>query len=448
MTKRLYFDCPTGVAGDMCLGALVHAGVPMDYLVEKLSLLGLEGEFTLRSQPVHRNGQAATKIYVDIPGDTEPERLRAEASFHKDHSHAQGHVHNEDEGELSYADSMHTRGRHLPEIEGLIRNAGLPKQAEVWSLDVFQKLAEAEGAVHGIAPEAVHFHEVGAIDAIVDIVGTCIGLDWLEPDEIYCSALPTGGGIVRTAHGQLPVPTPAVVKLWEFRQVPIYSNGIQRELVTPTGAALMVTLAKGFGPPPSMSIHQIGLGAGSRDLPIPNILRLWIGEAAAVEYATVTPELEVITVLETQIDDLNPQAIAYTQDQLFTAGALDVFTQPIGMKKSRLGTLLTVICYPEQVTACEMVIFQETSTLGIRRSQQHRSILSREMQTVQTLYGPVRVKVAWSPVQPDVMLNVQPEYDDCAQIAHQHQCPWREVHRLALEAWYIQRSQRPSSTSF
>jgi uncharacterized protein (TIGR00299 family) protein len=445
MTKQLYFDCPTGIAGDMCLGALVHAGVPMNYLVEKLSLLGLDDEFRLRSQLVHRNGQAATKICVDIPGDTEPERLRAEANLYRDHNHA--HVHNEDESELVHAGRMHIRGRHLPEIKGLIRNAGLPKPAETWSLDVFQQLAEAEGAVHGIAPEQVHFHEVGAIDAIVDIVGTCIGLDWLEPDEIYCSALPTGGGIVRAAHGQLPVPTPAVVKLWEFRQVPVYSNGIQRELVTPTGAALMVTLAKGFGPPPSMAIHQIGLGAGSRDLPIPNILRLWIGEAANGEYANIAPDLEAITILETQIDDLNPQAIAYTQDQLFRAGALDVFTQPIGMKKSRLGTLLTVICYPEQVTACETVIFQETSTLGIRRSQQHRSILSRTIQTVQTPYGPVRVKVAWSPTQPDVILNVQPEYDDCAQIAHQHQHPWHEVHRLALEAWYVQRSQRPSSAS-
>lgn len=410
MSKLAYLECPTGIAGDMCLGALVDAGVPVDYLIDNLNLLGISHEYQLRTEIVHRNSQQATKVHVDL-------------LEHHNHHHGNG--------------NSHRHGRHLPEIEAAIASARLPVRVQAASLAIFRKLAEAEGAVHGVAPDKVHFHEVGATDAIVDIVGTCLGLDWLGIDQLYCSALPTGGGTVKAAHGQLPVPTPAVLKLWESRQVPVYSNGIEKELVTPTGAAIAITLATGFGPPPSMTVHRIGLGAGSHQLPIPNILRLWIGDLSAVNnQKDKTDSAQTVSVLETQIDDLNPQAIAYTFDALFAVGALDVFTQPIVMKKSRQGVLLTVICEPEKQSACEAVIFRETTTLGIRRSTQTRTILHREIQRVQTRLGEVRVKVAGNAGN---ITNVQPEYEDCAALAKENNVSWREVHRLALESWYNQR---------
>jgi uncharacterized protein (DUF111 family) len=274
----------------MCLGALVAAGVPLEYLIEKLKGLGIEQEYRLRVESVHRNGQLATKVHVDLLAEADhhhnPDYDHGHHHDH-DHKHDKGHDHSEaltaDTGHQkphNHPASVHAPTRHLPEIERLITAAGLPPRVSQWSLAVFHQLAIAEGAVHGIAPDKVHFHEVGATDAIVDIVGTCLGLDWLGIDQLYCSALPTGGGTVRAAHGRLPVPVPAVLKLWESRQVPVYSNGIERELVTPTGAALAVTLATSFGPPPAMTLQKVGNGAGSAQLPIPNILRLWIGESS------------------------------------------------------------------------------------------------------------------------------------------------------------------------
>lgn len=409
----------------MCLGALVSLGVPVEYLIEKLNGLGIEQEYQLRAEFVQRNGQQATKVHVDLIDD-------------RHHHHHHDHEHS------------HDRTRHLPEIEQMILKAGLPSRAEAWSLAVFRQLAVAEGAVHGISPEKVHFHEVGAVDAIIDIVGTCLGLDWLgieSNDEglplLYCSAFPTGGGTVRAAHGQMAVPVPAVLKLWEMRGCPVYSNGIDRELVTPTGAAIATTLARDFGSPPAIAIKQIGLGAGTINLPIPNILRLWVGESASLQSnfsdsEATSSNLETISVLETQIDDLNPQAIGYVFEALFAAGAVDVFTQAICMKKSRPGILLTVICHPENLLSCETVIFRETTTLGIRRTTQQRAILQREIQQVEIEYGKVRVKVAWKGQSPEkVIANVQPEYEDCAELARKHNIPWREIQRLALQRWYL-----------
>jgi pyridinium-3,5-bisthiocarboxylic acid mononucleotide nickel chelatase len=406
MSKFAYIQCPTGISGDMCLGALVSLGVPEEYLIEKLNKLGIEHEYKLRAEFVHRNGQQATKVHVDL-------------------TH---HHHHEDE-------HHHHHGRHLPEIEQMIISSELPSRAEAWSLAVFRQLAVAEGAVHGIAPEKVHFHEVGAVDAIADIVGTCLGLDWLGIDSndkgmplLYCSPFPTGGGTVRAAHGLMAVPVPAVLKLWEMRGCPVYSNGIDKELVTPTGAAIATTLAADFGAPPPMKIKQVGLGAGSINLPIPNILQIWLGES------TISTLIETISILETQIDDLNPQAIGYVFEALFAAGAVDVFTCAIGMKKSRPGILLTVICHPESLLKCEEILFRETTTLGIRRSTQERAILQREIQQVETQYGVVRVKVAW--MEKEVIANVQPEYEDCAELARKHNIPWREIQQMVLHNWH------------
>ncbi|NJM57412.1 MAG: nickel pincer cofactor biosynthesis protein LarC [Synechococcales cyanobacterium RU_4_20] len=437
MTNIAYFDCPTGIAGDMCLGALVDAGVPLHYFQEQLARLGIKQEYQLATVKANQNGQVATQFLVQL---------------HEDHP-----------DDLPNPPHGHAHHRHLSEIQALIRAAQFPAGVEHWSLSIFARLAEAEAAVHGCDIEAVHFHEVGATDAIVDIVGTCLGLHWLGVEQVYCSALPTGGGTVRAAHGRLPVPAPAVLKLFELGQVPVYGNGIERELVTPTGAAIATVLAGDrFGPPPAMTLQKIGLGAGTISLPLPNILRLWLGHlrtspsklqpapgqtSSSRSLAHSHPHHpshlapERITQLETQLDDLSPQAIGYVFEALLEAGALDVFTRAIAMKKNRPGTLLTVLCQPDQANTLEQLLFRETTTLGIRRQHQHRTALHRALHTVETEYGPVQVKVAWvqDPHQPS---NVQPEYEDCARLARQHQQPWQTIHRLALESWH--RSHLPA----
>ncbi|TVR12120.1 MAG: nickel pincer cofactor biosynthesis protein LarC [Phormidium sp. GEM2.Bin31] len=410
MSSRIaYFDCPTGIAGDMCLGALLDAGVPLEYLEQQLAGLGLGGAFRLRTERVQRQGQDGLKLHVELSQDA-------------DHSPtADGHHHH------------HHGTRHLPEIETLIQGANLSQRARDWSLKVFRRLADAEGSVHGISPDRVHFHEVGAVDAIVDIVGTCVALDWLGVDRIFCSALPSGGGTVKAAHGRLPVPVPAVLNLLEMRGVMLYDNGIHRELVTPTGAALMVTLAESFGQVPAMRLQQTGLGAGTQELPIPNLLRLWVGETEESLWGS-----DRVCVLETQLDDTTPQVIGYTCDRLFEVGALDVFTQAVQMKKSRPGVLLTVICPPDQQRLCETVIFQETTTLGIRQTLQPRSVLKRHLDTIDLEGQTVRLKIATDAT--GAILNVQPEYEDVAAIARKQQRPWSQVQQQALQAWHSHHS--------
>ncbi|TAF51400.1 MAG: nickel pincer cofactor biosynthesis protein LarC, partial [Oscillatoriales cyanobacterium] len=340
----------------------------------------------------------------------------------------------------------------LPEIEAMITAAALPDRVQRWSLAVFRRLAQAESEVHGVAPDAVHFHEVGGIDAIVDIVGTCIGLDWLDVEAVYCSALPTGGGTVWAAHGRMPVPVPAVLKLWQMRRVPVYDNGIKRELVTPTGAALMVELAAEFGNPPAMTIDRVGWGAGMIDLSLPNALRLWVGDAACPAVDSPSTEsvmsstssidsieahslgtLETVAVLETQIDDLSPQVIGYVFDRLFAAGALDVFTTPIGMKKTRTGLALTVICAPDLRTTCETIIFQETTTLGIRHRLQSRTTLAREFATIELDGHTIAIKIARD--RQGAIVNIQPEYEDVARAARAMGRSWLEVQRSALQRY-------------
>ncbi len=443
MTKIAYLECPTGIAGDMCLAALINAGVPVAYLIDRLNLLGIATEYELHSTTVKHHGQAAT--HIDVKLLAAPDHSRADHSD-PEHGHESAehehHGHHHHHSIVDKEQHYHNPQRNLPQITTLIEQANLPERAAAWSLAVFRQLAIAEGIVHGIDPNLVHFHEVGAVDAIVDIVGTCLGLDYLGIEQVYCSALPTGGGTVKAAHGMMPVPVPAVLQLWQSRQVPVYSNGIDRELVTPTGAALAVTLAQSFGAAPAMTIHKIGLGAGTLQLPLPNILRLWIGESQSTEIDTATNQesdtaLETISVLETQIDDMNPQVVGYLFDRLLAAGALDVFTQPVGMKKSRPGILITVICQPQQIASCEKIIFQETTTIGIRRSTQQRSILPRQMYMVMTPYGQVQVKVATSNL-PDAsdIWNIQPEFADCAAIAQQNQLPWQTIYDLAQQtAW-------------
>lgn len=407
MKKIGYLDCSAGIAGDMCLGALVDSGVPLEYLVEKLQGLGIEAEYRLWKEQVRRQGQLATKVHVDLLKD------------HKSTAHHHSHNYH---------------ARHLSEIESMIKQASLSPQATQWSLDIFRQLAIAEGAVHGVEPEKVHFHEVGSTDAIVDIVGTCLGLDWLGIEALYCSPMPTGGGIVWAAHGYLPVPVPAVIKLWEFGQVPIYGNDINKELVTPTGVAIAVTLASGFGSLPPMKLQQVGSGAGSQELVIPNILKIWIGEVT--DNNTIS-NFEKIAVLETQIDDLNPQVFSYLFERLFGVGAVDVFTQAIGMKKSRPGILLTVICPLDKIADCEKIIFQETTTLGIRYLIQDRFTLNREIQEIKTDYGVVKVKIAsQTNGNHKTIINVQPEYEDCTVLARKTNQPLQNIQQMVLSIWH------------
>lgn len=437
--KVAYFDCPTGVSGDMCLGALIDAGVPIEYLTQHLDRLGINQEYDLSSKHMIHNGQQATKAIVTLINQP-------------DHTHSHDHTHDQPHD--------HTHTRTLPEIEKMILGATLPNRAEKWSLQVFRNLAIAEGAVHGIPAEQVFFHEVGAVDAIVDIVGTCLGMDWLKIEQFYCSALPTGGGTIWAAHGRLPVPVPAVLKLFEKANVPVFYNRIDRELVTPTGAAIVTTLAHHFGHPPEMIIQKIALGAGTQELTIPNILRLWIGESYGTHThakSTIQPHshthnhpdshpdhsheeehhhhheaehLETVAHLETQIDDLSPQTIAYTTEKLLNHGALDVFTTAIGMKKSRPGTLISVICKPEKRDRLEQILFEETTTIGIRRSLQERSVLSRRFETIQIQGQPIKLKIA---ERNGKVCNIKPEYEDCATIARHTDRPLKEIQRQAIQ---------------
>ncbi|WOD39324.1 nickel pincer cofactor biosynthesis protein LarC [Nodosilinea sp. E11] len=506
MKTIVYLDCPTGIAGDMCLAALVDAGVPLDYLQQQLTNLGLNHEFTLSVTSTHRQGLRACYAQVQVTAVTETSattEIRGEAvslqSNHSQANHSQANHSQANHSQANHSQANHGQAapmestapggdrpsapahdhdhrhpgsdhshshpllapaadptRNLSAIERLITQATLPDRARQWSLKVFRCLAEAEAAVHGIALDQVHFHEVGATDAIVDIVGTCLGLDYLGVDMLVCSPLPTGRGRVRAAHGWLPVPAPAVLKLMESRPVPLYSNGLEGELVTPTGAAIAIALADHFGDPPAMTLHRVGLGAGGKDLPVANILRLWLGQTTANPNPTSlsspvpgqTPQSapksipydhETIILLETQIDDMVPQVVGYLHERLYAAGALEVFTQPIAMKKSRPGLLITVICTPEHEPPCTDILFAETPTLGIRRQSQQRWLLSRQLQTLQTTYGPVTVKLAYHP-QTQAILNIHPEYEDCALLARHHHLPWQVIYHSAITAWYSQPS--------
>jgi uncharacterized protein (TIGR00299 family) protein len=432
----------------MCLAALVDAGVPLDYLQQQLAKLGLSHEFTLSITPTHRRGLRALHAQVSLlplpTTDTDELSLRPHQA-----PHAHNHPITQDHHHLLQSSGHHAAIRNLPSIEQIITQANLPERVKQWSLAIFRRLAEAEAAVHGIALEQVHFHEVGATDAIVDIVGTCLGLDYLGIDTVACSPLPTGRGQVRAAHGCLPVPAPAVLKLLELGQGQLYSNGLDGELVTPTGAAIATVLADYFGDPPAMTLQCTGLGAGNKDLPIANILRLWIGKTAPTagdgSPSRLLPETplpydtDTITLLETQVDDMVPQVVGYLHERLYAAGALEVFAQPIAMKKSRSGLMLTVICRPADELHCTNVLFIETPTLGIRRQKQQRWILPRQMHTLQTPYGSVAVKVAYHP-HTGAVLNIHPEYEDCAATALRHQVPWQVVYQTTLHTWYQQQT--------
>ena len=385
--KILYFDCFAGASGDMILGALLSAGASLETIKKELATLPLCG-YELQQAQVLKKGLSATRLLVEVKQAQQPHR--------------------------SYRS-----------IKEMLMTSELAAPVRDLSLAVFARLAAAEAKIHGRAPEEVHFHEVGAVDSIIDIVGAAAALTELNADKIYASPLHTGRGFVDCVHGRLPVPAPATLEV--LAGAPVYAGEIEGELLTPTGAAIIATVAE-FGPLPLMAVRQIGYGAGLKDLPIPNVLRVIVGDSAD----SGTAMHEQITVLETAIDDQNPEFYGYIMERLFAAGALDVTLTPLYMKKNRPGVLLTVLVEAAQEEAVTAVIFQETTTLGLRRSKADKLRLARRLQTVDTPYGSVRIKIA---EQNGQVCNAAPEFADCAALARQQQVPLKEVYQAALQAF-------------
>lgn len=379
--KLAYFDCFSGISGDMTLGALVDAGCELEHLRE--GLRGLEvGGWELEAEKVWKNGVAAT--YAKVKAEDQQKH------------------------------------RPLSTIQQILQNSQLAKPVRERASAIFQRLGEAEARIHNVPLEKIHFHEVGAVDAIVDIVGACIGFERLGIEKFACSPLNVGGGTVIMAHGLLPVPAPATANLLMGK--PTYSNGVQKELVTPTGAAIVATMCDMFGPQPPMNVSAIGYGAGTAELEgQPNVLRILIGEA---EEKTVAGFSEEIAVIEANLDDMNPQIYGYFLEKALGAGALDVYSTPVQMKKNRPGTLLTVLCKPQDTNSLMELIFAETTTFGARTYRAQRRVLPREWVKVATSFGDVRMKV--SRVNGRI-LHIAPEYEDCRKLAAEKNVPLQQV---------------------
>ncbi len=375
--KVAYFDCFAGASGDMILGALIDAGLGPDDLRERLSALRLP-DWQLNVRRVVKGSVAATAVEIETEA---------------------GHMQ-----------------RTLGDIEALIANSALPERDRALALRIFRRLAEAEAQVHGVSAEEVHFHEVGAVDAMVDVVGAVSGLSLLGVERVHVSPLPLGRGFVHAAHGLLPLPGPAVMEL--LRGVPVVGRETEGETVTPTGAAILTTLAASYGALPPFTIRHIGYGAGRRETDYPNVLRVLIGETE------IEANVEWLVLLETNIDDLNPQVYDHVMNRLLGAGALDVWLTPVQMKKNRPGVLVSVLCQAADEAALTEILFRETTTLGLRRQMTERRRLPREIREVQTRFGPARIKVAFADGQ---VLRVMPEYEDCKHLAEANGVPLREV---------------------
>ena len=386
--RIIYFDCYSGISGDMALGALLDTGVKLEDLKELLGCLKLDG-YQLEAEEIRRGGLAGTRAMVKL-------------------------------------DEKDPAARHLSDILALIDNSDLPLPVRENSSAVFNCLAEAEAAVHGIPINKVHFHEVGAVDAIVDIVGTAAALYLLQVDSIYCSPLPAGRGEVQSAHGKLPLPAPATLELLAKRRVPIKGSDVDFELVTPTGAAIVTTLADSFGPLPEFNIEKVGYGAGSIDPGYPNYLRILLGFSALSQ----TLYEEEAVLIETNIDDQNPEYFSYLMEELFSAGAFDVCYTPIQMKKNRPAIQLTVLSPLEKAKQLKDLILYETSTLGLRYSAVRKLMRPRETSTVQTEWGPIRIKSSPASGQ-ETLLHFAPEYEDCRNIARISGLPLKEIYRRA-----------------
>jgi uncharacterized protein (TIGR00299 family) protein len=467
-----YLDCFSGISGDMFMGALVDAGVPQRLFEETVASLNLAAH--LEISRVVRSGISATKVDVyvdgekDMPRDefwgsqiagSQPEAVnhhREHPHHDEDHEHTareqqggHGHEHSH-AAKTSRARALaphvhghshepiaehahghaHEHGRGLKDIREMIGKAAISENAKKTAVEIFEALGAAEAKIHNTSIDAVHFHEVGAVDAMVDIVCAAVGVEVLGVDEIVSSPLNLGGGTVQCAHGTFPVPAPATLEL--LKDVPVYASGLQAELVTPTGAAMVKTLVTRFAAFPEMRIEKTAYGAGTRDFPgHPNVLRLTMGESASSVLAANTAS-DTVTVLEANLDDMNPQVFGYVMDRLLEEGALDVFGMPVQMKKNRPGALLTILAKPEDAARLTHIIFTETTTLGVRQRAERRQTLARKWQSVNTTWGEVRIKIA---SMNGLVTNYAPEYEDCRRIAVEHRVPLKEVMSEAVEAY-------------
>jgi uncharacterized protein (TIGR00299 family) protein len=380
--KIAYFDCFSGASGDMILGALLDAGLPLEHLKQELAKLGLS-HYSVNKTAVVKNGIRGSQALI-----------RVEQDHHHHH-------------------------RHLSDITAIIEKSTLAPVIKKEGIRIFRRLAEAEARVHDTSPENIHFHEVGAMDAIIDVVGSVIGIHTLGIDTIICSPLHVGSGTVECAHGTLPVPAPATAEL--ILGKPVYSTGIQGELLTPTGAAILTTLASDFGSLPPMTVEQIGHGAGTADLSIANMLRVFIGSALQPDK---TFAVEQTATIETTIDDMNPQIYGYIIEKVLQMGAMDIFCMPVQMKKNRCGTLVTILCRPEMVTSLSDFLFRETTTIGLRWHLDNRFTLQRAFTTVETRFGTISCKTA---SHGNEVINVTPEYEDCKRVAIEQKVPLKAV---------------------
>lgn len=392
-------DCSSGMSGDMFLAALLDAGLAPERLFTELKKIPL-GFYEFKRTRAVRGGLVGTLVDIRVPGQ-QPER-------------------------------------HLGDIERVLQESTLAETVKNQALKIFGRLAEVEGKLHNRAPSEVHFHEVGAVDAILDIVGACAGLALLEISELICSPLNVGGGRVETEHGMLPVPAPASAEL--LKEIPIYSSGIEGELVTPTGAAIVATLARSFGPMPPIKVERIGYGAGAKDFPKhPNVARLFVGQSIEpVRAEAGAAGDEVVSVIEANLDDMSPQLYGYLVEQALAAGALDVTCSSIQMKKNRPGLEVSILCKPELSEALTQLLFEQTTTIGLRIYEARRKVLERELVSVETAYGTVRIKVA---KRHGKVVNIAPEYEDCQRLATEKSAPLKQV-ILAAQVAYLQQDEK------
>ncbi len=424
--RILYFDCFNGASGDMILGALLDAGLPIDALRGALGSLAID-DFEITADRVLRAGVSATKFRLHEHGTPAAIAHSHDHAHHHhahdhDHAHAEHQAHPSQQSHETHPPHPHDH-RSLPEIYAHIDRSALTPEGKSRAKALFQRLAVAEAAIHQMSVERVHLHEVGALDSIVDIVGAVFALDWFKADRVVVSPLNVGRGMVRSAHGIFPVPAPATVSL--LGDAPVFSRGPEAELLTPTGALLLTGYAAEFGPLPAMRISATGYGAGDHDFKeTPNVLRVLVGESAG--------HAHTVTVVESEIDDMNPQLFGPLMDRLYQAGALEVFYVPVQMKKNRPGTLVTVLVAATARDAVTDVLFRETTTIGVRYAEWHRECLTRELVSVDTAYGSVRIKVARRGA---TVMNAQPEFDDCTARATEHGVATKDVHAAALKAW-------------
>jgi len=511
-----YFDCFSGIAGDMTLGALIDCGVPIEALREGLAALPVSG-WELEAQPVLKNGIHAMSVSISLHGVTDEDELQQqlagdsghEAAHSHDHGHAHEHVHphlhapdkhshehshahsheahthshehthshqHVDESEHTHGEHSHdhghsdayghehehshdhshahdlehghehehshTHGRSMAEIRALIESSEFSPRVKKTSLEIFSVIAQAEAKMHHSTPEDVHFHEIGGVDSLIDICGAAWCLEYLRVDEVYCSALPHSTGTVRCAHGIMPVPAPATLEM--LRGAPFVPTGLQGEMITPTGAGIVAALSQSFASPPAFTPQRVGCGAGKKNFADrPNLLRIVIGEKTentipSVESSTRSSALaglewRKLSLLETNIDDMNPELWDHVLERLFQSGALDAWLQPVQMKKNRPATTLSVLCDHNAQDAVLSTILRETTTLGVRVRETERASLPRSVETVQTPWGEVRVKVArWNEGEVE---RAAPEYDDVSRLARENKVAAREVYQAASTAW-------------